>query len=151
MEQAALTIVDDVDRKDVQFLDERLYEFNMKASGHRDGREIGIFLRDDGGRIKAGLYGWTWGGTCFIDKLWIDESWRGHGLGTRLMHAAEAEARTRGAAQMVLGTHSFQAPEFYAKLGFERIAVIDEYPKGFQDIFMKKRLSPQNGGQEKAR
>ena len=142
MEQA-LTIVDDVDRDDVRFLDERLYEFNMEASGCRDGRELGIFLRTDAGRIMAGLYGWTWGGTCFIDKLWIDKRWRRRGLGTRLMQTVEAAAKARGATQMVVGTHSFQAPDFYARLGFERVAVIDEYPKGFQDIFLRKRLSPQ--------
>jgi ribosomal protein S18 acetylase RimI-like enzyme len=145
MPPETLTVIDDVERTDVHFLDARLYEFNMEASGHRDGREIGIFLRDDAGRIMAGLYGWTWGGTCFIDKLWIDTSWRGRGLGTRLMQTAEAEARARGAAQIVLATHSFQAPGFYAKLGFERVATIDEYPKGFQDIFMKKALSPRPG------
>ena len=142
MEQT-LTIVDDVDRDDVRFLDERLYEFNMEASGCRDGRELAIFLRNDAGRIMAGIYGWTWGGTCFIDKLWIDKRWRGRGLGTRLMQTVEAEAKTRGATQMVVGTHSFQAPDFYARLGFERVAVIDDYPKGFQDIFLRKRLSPQ--------
>jgi GNAT superfamily N-acetyltransferase len=138
--EPALTVVDDVARDDVHFLGDRLYEYNMEATGYRDGRELGIFVRDDAGRITAGLYGWTWGGACFIDKLWIDRASRRRGLGTRLMHAAEAEARARGAGQMLLATHSFQAPDFYAKLGFERIARLDDYPKGHADIFLRKTL-----------
>ena len=148
--EPTLAVIDDVNRDDIRFLDERLYEFNMEASGHRDGRELAMFLRNDAGRIMAGLYGWTWGGTCFIDKLWIHKTWRGHGLGMRLMQTAETEARARGATQMVLGTHSFQAPDFYVKLGFERVAVIDEYPKGFQDIFLRKKLSPPAGDRRPA-
>ena len=140
MDTAVLTITDEPARADVHYLDERLYEYNVEASGWSDGRLLASFLRDDDGRIMAGLYGWTWGKCCFVDKLWIHRRWRGHGIGTRLMRAAEAEARARGAEQILLDTHSFQAPDFYAKLGFERVGVLEDYPRGFQRIFMRKRL-----------
>lgn len=72
--------------------------------------------------------------------LWVHERLRGRGVGTGLMVAAEAEARKRGAAQIVVSTHSFQAPEFYGRLGFERVGHVDDCPAGHQSIYLRKRL-----------
>lgn len=135
-----ISILDTPDRRDVQFLEDRIDEHNLSHTGITDVRLLTIILRDDGDAIIAGLYGWTWGGCCEVKTLWVHERWRGHGLGTRLMVAAEDEARARGAAQMVLSTHSFQAPEFYRRLGFERVGHIDGYPVGHQSIYLRKRL-----------
>ena len=137
---AQLSVLDSIDMADVQFLDDRIYEFNASRSGISDARLLSILVRDDGGSIIAGLYGWTWGRCCEIKILWVHEQHRGRAMGTRLMGAAEAEARLRGATQLVLSTHSFQAPGFYHRLGFETVGQIDNYPVGHQSIFMRKSL-----------
>ena len=61
-------------------------------------------------------------------------------LGTRLLEAAEEEARRRGCRQIVLMTFSFQAPAFYERRGFEAIATIDDHPRGHRNLLMHKRL-----------
>ena len=136
-----LELSDEPSRDDVQFLDDRLYEFNVAATGMADGRLLAIFARDSSDAIVGGVYGWTWGRCCEVRYLWVDEKWRGQRLGSRLLAAAEAEARARGALQIVLDTHSFQAPEFYARLGFERVGSITDYPLGYEKIYMRKRLA----------
>lgn len=135
-----LEITDTPDRDDVQFLEDRLYDYNVAATGIDDGRFLAIFAREDGGRIIGGLYGWTWGACCHVRTLWVDESRRKRGLGTRLMALAEREARSRGATQMVLDTHSFQAPAFYRGLGFEVAGTYADYPRGHRQIFLRKPL-----------
>ena len=135
-----LSVLDTPDRHDVQFLDDRIDEFNLSHTGITDVRLLAIILRDAHANIVAGLYGWTWGRCCEVKTLWVHEQWRGQGLGTRMMTAAEDEARTRGAAQMVLSTHSFQAPDFYRRLGFEPVGHIEDYPIGHQSIYLRKRL-----------
>ncbi|MGH7897358.1 MAG: GNAT family N-acetyltransferase [Candidatus Binatia bacterium] len=131
---------DDPDRGDVQFLDDRLYEFNVERTSIGDGRLLALFVRDERNAIVAGLYGWTWGGSCEIKLLWVHRDRRGQDIGTKLMAEAEAEARRRGATQILLDTHSFQAPRFYERLGFERVGSIGGYPRGHEKIFMRKRL-----------
>ena len=130
---------------DVQYLEERIYEFNAAATGITDGAWLGIFVRDEQQRIVAGICGNTWGGVAEIRQFWVEESRRRQGLGTRLIDAAEAEAKRRGCSQMVLMTFSFQAPEFYARRGFEVIATI-EGPAAHRNFWMRKWLATKSRG-----
>jgi len=125
---------------DVHYLEDRIYEFNSAATGITDGEWLAIFVRDDDDRIVAGICGNTWGGCAEIRQFWVDEPRRKQGLGTRLLGAAEQEARRRGCRQMLLMTFSFQAPAFYAKHGFEVVAVVDDHPHGHKNMLLRKRL-----------
>ena len=125
---------------DAQYLEDRLYEFNESATGIAGGEWLSIIVRDDGGRIVAGICGSTWGGGAEIRQFWVDGPRRGQGLGTQLIEAAEAEAFRRGCRQVVLMTFSFQAPVFYMKRGYEVIAALDDFPAGHRNLLMRKRL-----------
>jgi GNAT superfamily N-acetyltransferase len=125
---------------DVQYLEDRIYEFNSAATGLTDGEWLSILMRDDDDRIVAGLCGNTWGGCLEIRQLWVDEAQRRQGFGSRLLRAAEEEALRRGCAWILLATFSFQAPAFYARHGFEVVAVIDDHPRGHQNLLLRKPL-----------
>ena len=126
--------------EDVRFLEDRLYEYGVEQTGVDDGQWLAIFLRDDHRTIQAGIKGWTWCGSCYIETVWIHRDLRGHGLGTQLLQAAEHEARRRGCQQMILGSYSFQAPGFYQKLGFEVFAVLEEHPRAHRHYSLRKWL-----------
>lgn len=125
----------------IQYLEDRLYEYNSGATGIRDGEWLAIFVKDARGRVVAGICGNTWGGGCEIRQLWVEEARRRQGLGTRLLDAAEREARRRGCRQIVLTTFTFQAPAFYARRGFETLCAVDDFPRGHQSLMLRKRLS----------
>jgi len=125
---------------EVQYLEDRLYEFNAARTGITDGAWLAILIRDETGRIVAGLCGNTWGGSAEIRQFWVEEGRRGQGLGSRLLEAAEQESRRRGCSQMLLMTFSFQAPTFYARRGFEVLGVVDGHPHGHQNLLLRKRL-----------
>jgi GNAT superfamily N-acetyltransferase len=135
-----IEVKDQADPVDVQFLRDRLYDYGVARTGIVDGREIAIFVRDDRG-ILAGLHGWTWGDCLDIRDLWVREDARGRGLGRRLLLAAEREAVTRGCRRATLDTHSFQAPGFYAKLGYEVFGTLEDYPRGHQKHYLRKELA----------
>jgi GNAT superfamily N-acetyltransferase len=114
---------------DVRVLEDRLYEYNVEQTGSHDGKRLSTFVRDDKGEIVAGLHGWTWCGACKVMSLWVRKDLRRQKYGSRLLDAAEQEARARGCEQILLDTFSFQAPLFYQKLGYEVIGVVDGFPR----------------------
>ena len=122
------------------FLAARIYEFNSKASGYFDGESFSGTQRDDLGVIRAGISGYTWGGCCYVSYLWVDESKRGHGLGTALMVAAEEYPSLRRCAVVFVATHSFQAPGFYERMGYGKQTVVRDHPVGHASAVYAKRL-----------
>ena len=128
------------DPKDIAFIEDRIIEFNYAETGIRDGELLAIFQRAENNAITAGIYGWTWGGVCEIRFLWVQSERRRQGTGKQLLAQAEQEARRRGCHKITLNTHSFQAPNFYQKYGYQIIGVVDDYPRGYQNIFLQKIL-----------
>jgi ribosomal protein S18 acetylase RimI-like enzyme len=125
--------------EDVQYLEDRLGEFNAAATGFTDGAWLAIFVRDRDGRIVAGLCGSTFGGAADIRQFWVDEPLRNQGWGTKLLDAAEQEARRRGCRQITLMTFDFQAPDFYARHGFEVVAALPDHPIGHRNFLLRKQ------------
>jgi ribosomal protein S18 acetylase RimI-like enzyme len=135
-----IQLVDGPDDALAARLDEELDESNFDATGIRDARDFAVALHDEGGALMAGVQGWTWGATCSVERLWVREDARHRGLGRRLLMAVESEARARGCGQLALTTHSFQAPEFYRRLGFETVGELADYPLGHASLLLRKQL-----------
>lgn len=146
MQTRTVVLLDDVQCQALDvFLVERIYEFNSEATGYFDGRLLGARIKNEAGEVIAGISGHTWGSCAEIVNLWVSKHHRGHGLGKTLLHAAEAEAIRRGCTQVVLRTHSFQAPGFYERHGYQRKYEIDDQPKGHSDILYVKSISADHG------
>lgn len=136
-----VTIEDAPGEADLRFVEERIFAYNVAVTGYDDYRPLAVFVRDDSGAILAGLTGFTWGGALKIEYVWVHDDLRGQGYGSRLVRAAEHEAVSRGCKQAVLDTHSFQAPDFYPKLGYVRCGLADDWPLGHQQSYFHKRLT----------
>lgn len=124
----------------VALIRDAIDRWNMDVTGDLAYRPVAIFLRDDDGAIRGGVTGGVWGGWLHVVALWVDEAFRGRGLGRELMLAAEAEAREAGAGHAFLETHSFQAPGLYQHLGYVAIAELTDYPPGEKQLIMRKDL-----------
>jgi len=122
------------------FLVDRIYEYNAAATGYDDGLAFSAVRQNSSGDIEAGASGYTWGGCCYIAYLWVAEALRGQGIGRELLRAVEQHARAKGCRILFVATHSFQAPEFYVRCGFEPRASIRDHPVGYSSIFYAKRL-----------
>jgi GNAT superfamily N-acetyltransferase len=75
-----------------------------------------------------------------LGLLWVEESFRNKGNGTKLLKMIENEAVKLGCKYVDLDTFSFQAKPFYEKHGYTLFATLDNYPEGHSKHFLKKKL-----------
>ena len=134
-----LRVEDDPDPLDVGFLETQIRREASAAMGLGDEVELAIFVRE-GGKVVAGISGWTWGDCCELQSLWVSPSLKGRWLGARLLAAAEAEALARGCTQTVHFTWDFQARSLYERAGYELVGRVEDFPTGTDVLWYRKRL-----------
>ena len=86
------------------------------------------------------MIGDTHGNWLEIGYLWVSEKLRGQHIGTDLMHKVEDIAKNRGCKYVFLNTFSFQAPDFYVKLGYKEEFVLNDYPLTGKRYYFTKEL-----------
>lgn len=114
--------------------------FNEAVLGPAKEHPVTLIVRDPEGEVVGGLLGairWRW---LYIAKLWVAESQRGSGLGSRLMQRAEQIARDRGCLGVALDTFEFQARPFYERMGYVLYGTLEGYPPGFRQFYLAKIL-----------
>lgn len=123
---------------------EGLVAFNRRQTPGFAGSygSIGLLLKHpetgatDGGLTARIGFGWM-----FVELLFVPERLRGQGVGRQLMAQAEVVAHEQQCVGIWLDTFTFQAPDFYAKLGYAVFGEIANYPPGFSRFFLHKHLS----------
>ncbi|MDD3192587.1 MAG: GNAT family N-acetyltransferase [Oscillospiraceae bacterium] len=75
-----------------------------------------------------------------VDYLFVEESYRGCGYGSRLLARIEQAARAEGARRILLNTFSFQAPGFYQKHGYRLLAKLEPALGTYGQYFFWKSL-----------
>lgn len=129
---------------DEELIDGKLTEINHAVVPPREGTEEEelVFKIENGeGTVIAGcnvgINNWQF---AILDILWVDEKYRGQGLGSALIREAEKAARERNCYAMLLGTYDFQALPLYKKHGYMLCATIKDWPKGHENYTLMKRL-----------
>ena len=131
---------DDLSLADQHLIHNGLGAFNHEQAGESGYAKLRLTIRDADGSIMGGLLAETYWGWMFIETLWIDKSLRGQGVGSKLIHDAEAEAIRRGCTRCYLDTFSFQARPFYESHGYSVFASLPNFPEGHQRHFLVKDL-----------
>ena len=91
--------------------------------------------------MLGGLIGVRKGDWLNIDYLWVSETVRGSGVGSKLIKTAEEEARRKGCKHALVDTASFQARPFYEKQGYRLQMSLQDYPyEGMQRHYLAKAL-----------
>lgn len=100
-----------------------------------------LVARNDDRALVGGLFADTLLSWLRVHIVAVDTAVRGTGIGTRLMHAAEAEAKARGCVHGYVDTMSYQSPDFYRKLGYAEVGCIPDWDwHGHTKHYFTKRL-----------
>jgi GNAT superfamily N-acetyltransferase len=127
------------DPRDLAFLEERMAQAAVSAVGVGEEEEFAVVVRDDE-RIVAGASGAMWGGGCQVHVLWVDDTVRHQGLGRHLMAEVEHHARERG-CRLVMGlTYDILIGDFYERLGYRTVGLIEDCPAGTSTRWYRKDL-----------
>lgn len=131
----------DPDPEDLKTLSMGLLSHHASQGHPRTWKKFCIFLKDKNNKAHAGIIvTFTWNG-MHIDSLWVDESLRGNNYGTELMKMVEKEAMKRGCTIVYTDTFSWQAPDFYEKLGYTLYGKLEGFPEGNSLSYYYKRLT----------
>ncbi|RYV02264.1 N-acetyltransferase [Shewanella sp. OPT22] len=113
-------------------------KYNFQKLGTEKSSPLSVTLKNNEGKIVAGVSGRTIYKQFLVEVLWADESHRGKGYGREVMEQAEVEAKKRGCITAQVDTLSIQAPAFYQKLGFEIVGKIPGVTEDHDRYFLMK-------------
>jgi len=138
-----LTIINEMSLEDSQAMSTNLRNFNIEQSKGLSTKpeiSINLTLKSETGDVAGGIRSRAFYQSLTIDFLWIDERFRRMGYGTDLMLKVERLAKEEGCISANTMTYSFQAPQFYEKLGYKTVGVFEEYPDNIKKFFLEKKL-----------
>ncbi len=102
--------------------------------------DISLVLRNPEGDIVGGVITSMLTGIMHLESLWIDEKYRGKGLGKHLVLSAEKIGKTKGYPASQTWTFSFQAPDFYKSIGYTIVGIFTGYTNGITEYVLLKKF-----------
>ena len=98
MSRYKISIENDFTSNSIEFVENKLIEFNFNQIGSYEYKPLVIFLTDSQSKtssqenIVGGFYGFIGLGWLNISTLWVAENLRGQGYGKAILSTAEQEA-----------------------------------------------------------
>lgn len=132
-----LEIIEKPFQKDIDFLTQKI---NEEALDYGVAYNFAIIARTEDSKIIGGCNGSIVFGSIYTDQLWVDPHFRCRGLGKKLMEKVHDYGRKNDCLLSTVVTMTFQAPDFYKKLGYTIDFSRKGYIKNSCCIFMSKKL-----------
>lgn len=126
--------------RDYKAISDGMLLYHAKHGHRRISEIINIFLKDISKKVHGGIIATVLWNGIEINSLWVEESLRGQGFGSKLVKAAEKEGKLRGCTISYTNTFTWQSPEFYKKLGYKPYGKLDNFPPGNTLTYFYKNL-----------
>lgn len=132
--------LENAESKRTQELANLIRAYNRSNREQSKNEPLNIYLEDEKGNLVAGMVAETFGNWLEIEYLYVSDSLRDQGLGSRILEMAENESRNRGCKYSFVDTFNFQAPKFYEKHGYKEVFALEKYPCTGERYYYTKEL-----------
>ena len=106
---------------EVEDIEERLEAFDSSFTGVEPEGSVAVGFMDGQTLVAGAQASMTTFDILYVSTVFVDEAYRGRGLGTKLLEEVERQARELGARLIRLDTFDWQGVGFYEKLGYEQV------------------------------
>ncbi|MFX1249965.1 MAG: GNAT family N-acetyltransferase, partial [Promethearchaeota archaeon] len=111
--------------------------------------DVSLVLKDDKGNVVGGVITSMLTGIMHLEVLWVDEKYRDRGYGRDLVLQAERIGKEKGYPASQTWTFSFQAPEFYQRIGYKIVGIFEGYTDGIIEYILLKKFRSIEGLENK--
>jgi ribosomal protein S18 acetylase RimI-like enzyme len=127
---------------DFDYLSARDHHISAEMLGSKvDAGEI-LIAKIDGAPVGYLRYGYFWDNIPFMNLLWLDEPYRGKGIGTQLVTHWERAMSAQGYTSVLTSTLSNEdAQHFYRKLGYRDVGALLLPDEPLEILLMKSLVS----------
>ena len=140
-ENGRFSITEDVTEEEMGIVHAGLGRYVDEHIGNkRDGIGIKLVIRDSADDVIGGLLAFTTMRNLVIELVWLDERYRGRGLGRKLILEAERIATEHGCIAVQASALSFQSPEFLRRMEYTVFGMSDGYPDPVKEYYLIKRF-----------
>ncbi|ATD31582.1 GNAT family N-acetyltransferase [Macrococcoides bohemicum] len=120
-----------------EIIHRKIKEFNKPNWGEWEDFNYHI---KDGSNVIAGIVAESRHQTVEIEFLYVDDKYRKQGLGKQLLDYLETVAKRQGMTSILVNTYSFQAPDFYLKMGYELLFKVEKAFGNIDQYYYRKKI-----------
>jgi GNAT superfamily N-acetyltransferase len=131
--------IENPDEKDTKPIEQGVMHYGLVQVGGEIPRKWAFHVRDSN-ELIGGAIGRDHFSQFYLDNIWVQDLHRSKGLGERVHEEVVSCAEKCGCNRILLSTLNKRAVQFYRKLGYKHLAVIEEYVVGFDLFYMAKKI-----------
>jgi ribosomal protein S18 acetylase RimI-like enzyme len=124
-----------------KFLDTSIKAWSDRVVGPARRQWYSYAAQTPNGDICGGVACYIYRDVLLVDTLWLDDAFRGRGLGSQLMDMAERRGREEACAFAFLDTMNWQARPFYEKRGYRVFHEFQMEGGKYTRFYMRKDLA----------
>ena len=130
----------ELNKEQMNVVEEKLEAFDEKYTKYPVSGAINIGIEHEGEIIAGADAVVTTFKILYVSTVYVDEAFRGQGLGRKLMEAVEARAVALGVNTIRLDTFDWQGSGFYPKIGYVEVGRYENEVDGYSEHFFVKRI-----------
>jgi len=130
----------ELNEEQVGAIEEKLETYDEKYTKYPVSGAIKLGIEHEGAIIAGADAVVTTFKILYVSTVYVDEAFRGQGLGRKLMEELERKAKALGVNIIRLDTFNWQGAGFYPKVGYTQVGYYENEMDGYSEHFFVKKL-----------